>query len=109
MGAPNANEDAVTKAIQAHRARVVALGCIVCRLAGVHDSPAELQHPRGSAFETGVGIKADDSEVLPLCPLHHRLGNHGVAYHNGPRAFERNYGTQRQLLLKVRALLAAGD
>lgn len=97
----------MTKAIQSYRARVVALGCIVCRLAGIHDSPAEFHHLRGAKFDTGVGLKANDREAIGLCPLHHRLGNHGVAYHSGPRAFERNFGTQAYLLRCVRSLLSA--
>jgi hypothetical protein len=95
----------MTKATQAHKARVVALGCIVCRLAGIHDSPAELHHPRGSAFETGVGRKADDKDGIGLCHPHHRTGGYGVAYHAGPKAFERNHGTQAYLLGEVRKLL----
>jgi hypothetical protein len=92
-------------ATKAHIARVVALGCIVCRLRGVKDSPAEFHHPRGAAFDTGVGVKANDRDGIPLCPIHHRLGGHGLAYHAGPKEFEARFGTQQYLLEQVRALL----
>jgi hypothetical protein len=36
--------------------------------------------------------------VLGLCPPHHRIGGHGVAYHAGPETWEENFGTERELL-----------
>jgi len=85
-----------------HMARVAELGCMACRQIGYMDTPAELHHPRTGA---GVGQRSSDFDVIPLCPIHHRTGGYGVAFHAGRRAFEAIYGTEAELLEKVRALL----
>ena len=43
----------------------------------------------------GVGTKAHDIFTLPLCRKHHR------ALHHDPVAFEREYGTQPVLIIKL--------
>lgn len=87
----------MTKTEREHMTRVAALCCIVCRNAGLGDSPAELHHIGNGT----IGKKASNHEVIPLCPNHHRLGGHGVAVHAGRKAFEANYGTERELLAQT--------
>lgn len=82
---------------------VAELGCIVCRLEYQIFSPAEVHHLRE---DTGLALKSDDR--IPLCAVHHRLGNYGMAFHAGKEAFEANFGTQLELLEKVEALFKSG-
>lgn len=92
-----------TKAEKRHRSAVAALGCIVCRnVHGRDDSPAELHHIRATA---GMGQRSSEFEVIPLCPWHHRLGGYGNAVHAGRIMWEANFGTERELLALVLALL----
>lgn len=92
------------------KARVAALGCIVDvtdRFGNKQrcESPACLHHPRGAKFETGVGKKSELWDLLPLCPTHHQWGGYGVAFHAGKKAWEANFGTQEELLIKRDKLL----
>jgi len=92
-----------TKAEREHLSEVAALGCIVCRNAGHHDTPAEIHHIRA-----GQGLKrATHYETIPLCPYHHRTGGYGVALHAGRIAFEKMHGSERELLATVGGLLDA--
>jgi hypothetical protein len=75
--------------------RVVSLGCVVCRNLGYGESPAEYHHIREGA---GAGEKSGDFLGIPLCPMHHRSGGHGVAFHAGQRQFEAVYGSELDLL-----------
>lgn len=79
---------------------VAALGCIACRKLGFPDSPAEIHH-----ITTGVGMgqRASDYQVIPLCPTHHRQGGYGVAIHSGRQAWESIYGTEAALLEQTKA------
>jgi hypothetical protein len=84
------------------KAKVAALGCILCRRLGHEGTPAELHHPR-----TGLGLsqRASDWDVIPLCPEHHRgnTGLHGL----GAKAFVRRYHvTEAQLLILTKLALA---
>lgn len=74
--------------------RVAELGCIVegC------SAPAEIHHPR---FAAGTAQRTSHYLAIPLCPLHHRMGGHGVAIHAGQTTFERMYGTEVDLLARV--------
>lgn len=75
--------------------RVVNLGCVVCRNLGYGETPAICHHIRegqGAAQRAGNGL------VIPLCPAHHAGGGHGVSFHDGPRTFERIYGSELDLL-----------
>ena len=74
---------------------VASLGCVVCRNAGYGASPAEVHHSRAGV---GKGQKAHYSKTIPLCPLHHRTGGYGVAFRSGPEEFERNHGSQDDLV-----------
>lgn len=95
-----------TKAVKEHMSKVAALTCVVCRNIGSGNTPAELHHPR---FLAGLGMKSSDTDVIPLCPAHHRLGGYGVAYHAGPQEWERRYGTEEELLNQTRREIAAKE
>ncbi len=82
--------------------RVAALGCIVCQVLGIQDSPAEIHHIRSGA---GIGQRSSNLRVLPLCAPHHRIGGYGVAYHAGRKAWEKAFGTELELLARVYGLL----
>ncbi|MGI4812122.1 MAG: Ref family recombination enhancement nuclease [Janthinobacterium lividum] len=84
-----------TKAESAYMGRVARLGCIVCRNLGLGESPAEIHHPR---FLAGGGQRAGHMDVIGLCAMHHRLGGHGVAIHDGQETWELIYGTEAELL-----------
>lgn len=81
------------KAEKIHMDKVASLGCIICANPNV-----ELHH---ITTRTGMGKKASNFEVLPLCAIHHRLGNHGTALHAGVKTWEENFGTQIDLLKGV--------
>jgi hypothetical protein len=93
---------AMNKAEKAHVSAVVRLGCIVCRDMGHQDSPAEAHHPRHGV---GMGKKASHFDVIPLCPTHHRTGGPGIAIHAGRFTWESIFGTESELLEKVKGLL----
>lgn len=78
------------------------LGCIVCRNLGYHDSPAEVHHLRDGV---GMGQRSTNDEAIPLCPMHHRIGGYGVAFHAGKKAFEEKYGSERDLLEQTHKLI----
>ena len=97
------------KAEKEHYKKVAALGCIICRLQGYHDTPAEIHHIRTGS---GMGQRSSNFDVIPLCPVHHRLGykdkKEGIeefGYHQSPARFEESYGTELELLETTRGLL----
>ena len=90
---------AKTKAEREHMGVVAGLYCIVCRNLRLGDSPAEVHHVR---YLAGGGQKSTDFDTIPLCPSHHRLGGHGVAIHAGQETWERNFGTEAELLEQTR-------
>ena len=94
----------VTKAERDHMGAVAALGCVVCRNLGFGASPAEVHHIGNGTLSK----KASNYETIALCPSHHRNGGYGVAVHAGRKAFEANYGTERELLEQTRRELDAG-
>lgn len=63
------------------------------------DVPAEIHHIRTG---TGIGRKADQFDVIPLCALHHRNGNHGEALHAGQRTWEARFGSELELVAQAR-------
>ena len=93
-----------TKAERDHMGAVAALGCVVCRNLGFGETPAEVHHIGNGT----LGKKARNFETIPLCDAHHRNGGHGVAVHAGRKAFEANFGTERELLEQTRRELDAG-
>lgn len=91
-----------TAAERRHMTEVARLGCIACRVMGIFTPNVELHHPRAGM---GMSQKASHMNVLPLCHAHHRTGGHGVALHDGIRTWEANFGTEAELLEKVREIL----
>lgn len=94
----------MTKDEKKHIGLVVGLGCIACLQDGIPDTPAEAHHIRAGV---GRGQRASHYEVLPLCPAHHRGTHHPAvaSIHLAKRDFINQYGTERELLVKVLALL----
>jgi hypothetical protein len=86
-----------SKAMQANMDRVAEMGCIACALSGNPGTPAELHHPRTDA---GGGQKAPDSDVIPLCPPHHRGTLHPKvpSIHLDRNVFIAMFGTEAELL-----------
>jgi hypothetical protein len=85
-----------TKHEKEHMNKIADLGCIICRKMGFPNSPAELHHIKD---KTGMGRKASNFEVIPLCPRHHRQGKD--SYHYSPKEFTEKWGTQKELLTEV--------
>ena len=84
-----------------HLAQVADLGCIVCLRQGRY-SPAEIHHLRAGL---GLSQKASPFRVLPLCPIHHRTGGRGTAFHAGRRTWETRLGSEEELLEEIQTLL----
>jgi hypothetical protein len=81
--------------------KVAELGCIVCRNLGYGYSAAEIHHKR-----EGTGLmRANHREVIPLCPMHHRIGGHGTAIHAGRKTWVEKFGTEVELIEQVKHLL----
>lgn len=86
------------KADNLHLSRVAALGCIVRRNQNLGETPAEIHHIRTGQ---GTSQRADHRKSIPLCHMHHRNGGYGVAIHAGRKQWEKNFGTELQLLEQV--------
>ena len=56
----------MNKAEKEHLSRVANVGCIVCRMQGNEESPAEIHHIRHGQ---GISQRASNYEVIPLCPF----------------------------------------
>ena len=82
-----------TKAEREHMARVKEMPCIICG-----NWPVDVHHA-----ETKMGLRKDHMRVLPLCYLHHR-GELGIGT-LGRKAWEKRFGTQRELLDKLERML----
>ena len=81
---------------------VVSLGCIACFNMGYQDSPAEIHHLRSGV---GQGQRSSHFRTIPLCHPHHRTGGYGVAFHAGPKEWQRIHGNEEDLLKQVESLL----
>jgi hypothetical protein len=99
-----AKRKARSKATKAHMSRVAELGCIACQIAGTPGTLPELHHPRTDA---GAGQRAPDSDVIPLCPPHHRGTMHPAvpSIHRDRLVFIATFGSEAELLAKVRERL----
>lgn len=86
------------KSEKIHIQRVVELGCCVCSILGYGYTPCEVHHIRAGQ---GMAQRASNFEIIGLCPPHHRTGGHGVAIHEGRTTWEKNFGTERELLEQV--------
>lgn len=91
-----------TKQEKAHMDAVADLGCIICGF------PASIHHLKRNpetGRHLGMGQRASNLHVIPLCERHHQTGGMGVAYHAGPRAWEAAHGTEIELWRKVQGML----
>lgn len=87
----------MTKADKQHLSDVASLGCIACRNAGYGASPAEIHHVRAGQ---GMAQRAAHTDVLPLCPRHHRAC-YPTGYHAAPASWQAEHGSERALLDQV--------
>jgi len=82
--------------------RLSRIGCILCRQLDVRnldDSPVEMHHIRR------FGQTRGSADVIPLCAMHHRLGNNSV-HSLGHKGFEKYWGFgEDHLLEKLNDLL----
>jgi hypothetical protein len=86
----------MTKAEKQHLSKVAELGCLICHM------PAEIHHLRAGM---GLGQRNSHYNIIPLCHSHHRTGGYGVAIHAGQKAFEAQFGTEMELLEKLKGLI----
>jgi hypothetical protein len=91
----------MTQAESQHLSKVTELGCIVCFHQGQY-TPAEVHHMRSGL---GMSQRATSFRVLPLCPIHHRIGERGTAFHAGRRTWETRFGSEEELLQQLQLLL----
>ncbi len=103
--------DMTTRAEREYMSAAARIGCRICARIGYTDSPAELHHPRAG---TGAGRRAPHSEVIPMCPFHHRSGD--KAFHIlGRKRWESQWllteaeltAETKQLVAELRALAVA--
>jgi hypothetical protein len=82
-----------TKAEKVHMEKVASLGCYVCL------RPATLHHIRNNGTgNVGMGRRSSHFEVIPLCYDHHQ-GQHSI--HLDKKNFEKNFGTEKEILEKI--------
>jgi len=87
---------------KAHYKKLFEFGCIVCRNVGFGYSAPHIHHIRHGV---GLAMRSHWSLAIPLCPLHHQNGGHGVALHAGQKTFEEKYGTESELLNQTLTIL----
>jgi len=92
----------VNKDERKHYEKLSQVGCIVCRNLGFGYSAPHIHHIRHGV---GLGERSHWSLAIPLCPLHHQHGGHGVALHAGQKTFEKKYGTELELLHQTLELI----
>jgi hypothetical protein len=92
-----------TKAEKELWSRMAGLGCVACLQDGIRNSLVSIHHIDG---RTKPGAH---KKVLPLCAPHHQQDDtdpmHRIAVHPNKAKFERQYGTQIELLHQVMLLL----
>ncbi|EHK5438652.1 hypothetical protein I8Y03_001900 [Aeromonas hydrophila] len=86
-----------TKADKQHLSDVASLGCVACRNAGLGPSLAEIHHVRSGA---GMAQRAAHTQVLPLCPRHHRAC-YPTGFHAAPMSWQVEHGSEKALLDQV--------
>ena len=92
-----------TAAERRHMEKVRALACLI---GDKHcGGRVEVHHITGA----GMALRASHYETIPLCTFHHSEQTplpFGYSVHKGTKSFEKRYGTQQELLEKVRRLLS---
>ena len=69
------------------------LGCVACAKLGRIREPV-IHHIRK---HTGLSLRPDHQDTIPLCPEHHNMGNESI--HHNKKLFEEKFGTEKQLLI----------
>ncbi|WP_080822547.1 MULTISPECIES: DUF968 domain-containing protein [Rhizobium/Agrobacterium group] len=94
------------KSSKAHFERVAALACAVAEDWG-HECGGRItcHHPIGIEWR-GMGQKAPDDCVIPLCDNHHQHSRNAI-HMMGKKPWEKKYGSQRELLEATREKLGA--
>lgn len=92
-----------TKADKLHLSDVASLGCIACRNAGLGPSIAEIHHVRSGS---GMAQRAAHTQVLPLCPRHHRAC-YPTGFHAAPKSWQVEHGSEETLLEQIAREVAA--
>lgn len=87
-----------TKAEREYISKVAGLGCYACRTLGYMDSPAEIHHIRTGV---GKGQRASNYDIIPLCPIHHRHGGYGVAFHSGSAVWQKTFGNELDIVAEI--------
>ena len=87
-----------TKKEKEWMSKVQALDCLIC------SSPANIHHIRPKG--TGIGRRSSHYETIPLCHFHHQ-GQFSI--HNNKKAFEKKYGTEKELLEIVKRRLSGNS
>ena len=87
----------MNKSEKEHIKKVLSLGCVACKQLGYFTPGCEVHHIGNGA----MGKRASNFEIIPLCPTHHRIGGYGVAVHAGRQAWEKQFGTEQDLLKMV--------
>jgi hypothetical protein len=64
------------------------IGCIACGSNNV-----VVHHIRK---HTGLSLRPSHDDTIPLCPMHHNMGNHSI--HLNKKVFEHLFGTELELL-----------
>ena len=82
---------------------VSSLGCVTCRNAGYGTTPAEIHHVRTGS---GMAQRAAHTQVLPLCPRHHRAC-YPTGFHAAPKSWQAEHGSEEDLLEQVAREVAA--
>lgn len=86
-----------------YKRAVMELGCVACYLKGFRDLPiCDPHHIRHGA---GMGQKNSDYLAIGLCRIHHTDGGFGVAFHAGPRTFQKNFLSEHDLVMLTRRRL----
>jgi len=85
-----------TKAEKDVYAKLARYGCVLCKQTGIReleDSPTEMHHIRR------YGGKRSFAPVIPLCAIHHRLGDSSI-HALGHKGFEKYWGFSEEDLLE---------
>lgn len=79
---------------------ILSIGCLVCIEIGTW-SPAEPHHYR----KLVTSKKRKKAPIIPLCHNHHNAGKYGISVHAGEKEFEKQYGKQSDMLIRLDAIL----
>lgn len=96
----------MTAAERAYVSRVAALGCMCC-----WESRVEIHHAKLKG-QVAMGKKSSHYDAIPLCSVCHRTGDGKeesqgrIGYHWSPKEFSERYGSQEELLQKVKQRLS---